>query len=204
MNRRHFLLSIATLLATQNAVGDEILKGNSAKSGERDRAVWLTANKLKGLRLAKQAEQIQIIFFVDPNCPACAALWQWFDTQPPRNIASLWVPVSYMSKSSATRSVALLREENAYAALVKNYANFDRANRLGGIAPAEEVALQEQSNIRRNTYYWAQQLFGATPLMLYRTNGGKYMQVIGLLPETERNNMLQELAPMALDDYVQS
>ncbi|MDP2111949.1 MAG: hypothetical protein Q8J94_14110, partial [Thiobacillus sp.] len=51
----------------------EILKGQNAKMhGQRDRSLWLAAQRLKGVRLAKPGDQIQVIFFVDLNCPACA------------------------------------------------------------------------------------------------------------------------------------
>lgn len=60
--------------------------------GQRDRAVWQAVNRLAGARLAKPGEQIQAVFFIDLNCPACARFWRWFDTPAHRQWATLWAP----------------------------------------------------------------------------------------------------------------
>ncbi|MDP2977469.1 MAG: hypothetical protein Q8N48_01415, partial [Thiobacillus sp.] len=73
--RRHFfsVLLPALSLVTAPSLRAEILKGQNAKMhGQRDRSLWLAAQRLKGVRLAKPGDQIQVIFFVDLNCPACA------------------------------------------------------------------------------------------------------------------------------------
>ncbi len=96
--RRHFLATAALALLSP-ALRAEILTGQSAKMhGQRDRALWLAAQRLKGVRLAKPGDQIQVIFFIDPNCPACAHLWRWFNTPGRRQWATLWIPVAYMNQ----------------------------------------------------------------------------------------------------------
>lgn len=73
MNRRDFLsvsASALTLFAAPTLRAD-ILKGRDATMhGQRDRSVWLAANRLTGVTLAKSGDQIQVVFFIDLNCPA--------------------------------------------------------------------------------------------------------------------------------------
>lgn len=204
MNRRRFLtasVSALTLVAAP-AARAEILQGRSAKMhGQRDRNMWLAVQRLAGVRLAKPGDLVQIIFFIDLNCPACAELWQWFDTPKRRELASRWIPVAYMDKTSAGRAIAFLGASDPYAALLQNYSNFDYENRRGNLAEAPQPSLQEQSAIRRNTRFWRSSLFGSTPLILYRNNDGTYWQLLGLFPEPEMSGYLTKLAPPRLDAY---
>lgn len=202
MNRRHFLVSSLALLPAM-PVWAEMLKGRTPLTGQREQSVWLTALKLGGLRLAKPDDQIQIIFFIDPNCPACAKLWTWFDTSPRRNLASLWIPVAYMRETSEARAIALLRAPDPYAALAQNFRTFDHATWQGAIPPAGDATLVEQSSIRRNTRFWDQALFGATPLILYRAKEGGIWQYVGLPEAPEMEMLLTRIAPARLEVYPQ-
>lgn len=204
MNRRHFLNVVLPALALVSGpqLRAETLQGQSAKMhGQRDRATWLAANRLAAARRAKPGELIQAIFFIDLNCPACALFWSWFDTLERRNIASLWIPVAYMNKTSQDRAISLLRAAEPYVALAQNYQNFDYENRLGNLPEASSSSLQEQSGIRRNTRFWNGSLFGTTPLTLYRKNDGTYWQLLGLLPEPEMSTIFSRLAPSRLDVF---
>lgn len=197
MKRRDFLtLTSALLMAGHNRFTQAEPEG----AQQSTQSIWHTAQKLHGLRLAKPGEQLQVIFFIDPNCPACAKLWQWFDTTPRRHLASGWVPVAYMKQTSAARSIALLRATDPYAALAKNYIAFDRATWQGGIPLAEDISAQERLKLRRNTTFW-KSLFGATPLILYRTRNGEVWQQIGLPTEPRMNHLVTELAPATLEQF---
>lgn len=197
MNRRDFL-SLTSILFM---VGHNRLAQAQPEGAQQvTQSIWQTAQQLRGLRLAKPGELLQIIFFIDPNCPACAKLWQWFDTTPQRHLASGWVPVAYMKPTSAARSIALLRATEPYAALARNYAAFDYATWQGGIPPAENITAQEQRKLQRNTAFWTS-LFGATPLMLYRTRNAGIWQQIGLPPESRMNDIVTELAPAQLEQF---
>ena len=200
MNRRHFLGAMLPLL-TALPLRAEMLKGRAAGFGERDQATWRAALQLDGLRFGKIGEQIQIIFFIDPNCPACSELWGWFDTSPRRDLASLWIPVAYMNKASAARAATLLRAPDPYAALAQNFRSFDRANWQGGIAPAQDATLEELSTIKRNTQFWDKRLFGVTPLMLHRDKGGSVWQTYGFASATDMDALVAQLAPARLEIY---
>lgn len=204
MNRRHFLNTFlpALALVTAPSLRAEILQGQSAKMhGQRDRATWLAASRLAAARMAKPGDLIQAVFFIDLNCPACAHLWHWFDTPERRSIASLWIPVAYMDKTSEGRAAALLRADEPYAALAQNYRNFDLENRRGNLPEAPAPSLQEQSSIRKNTRFWNGALFGTTPLTLYRKNDSTFWQLLGLFPEPQMSNYFLGLAPSRLVSY---
>ncbi len=202
MTRRQFLATTAMALVSP-ALRAEILRGPSAKMhAQRDRAVWLAAQRLAGVRLAAPGDLIQAIFFIDLNCPACAELWKWFDTPERRRWATLWIPVAYMNRSSEGRAIALLRASDPYAALAKNYGSgFDYKARQGALAEASSPALQEQTAIQRSTRIWRGALFGTTPLTLYRNNDSTYWQLLGLFPETEMSGYFTKLAPSRLEAY---
>ena len=203
--RRLFLTASISALSLFAAptLRAEILRGPSAKMhAQRDRAVWLAAQRLAGVRLAQPGDQIQVIFFIDLNCPACAELWKWFDTPERRRWATQWIPVAYMNKSSEGRAIALLRASDPYAALAKNYGSgFNRKARQGALAEASSPALQEQTAIQRSTRIWRGALFGTTPLTLYRNNDSTYWQLLGLFPEPEMSGYFTKLAPSRLEAY---
>lgn len=205
MNRRRFLatsISTLPLLVASPAALAEILKGRDASMhGQRDRALWLAAQRLKGVRLAKPGDQIQVIFFIDLNCPACANLWRWFNAPARRQWATYWIPVAYMNKTSTGRAAALLRAPDPYAALAQNFGpGFDQDRRIGALAEADAPTLDERSAIRANTGFW-NGIFPSTPLMLYRTADGKYWQLLGLFPEPKMSAYFSQLAPAKLDAY---
>ena len=201
MHRRHFLLALATLLISPRAFSDMILHGSSAEDGQRNRRAWLNVTtKLTGLRLAKPNEQIQFVVFFDPNCPACADFWQWFSQHSPRQYSSLWIPVAYMNVLSTAKSIALLRAIDPYAAMAQNYKDFNRQLRQGHIVPAENISLKETAAVQRNTRYWNEQMFGMTPLVLYRKNDGTYWQQLGFYAPT-METVFANLAPANLTTY---
>lgn len=204
MNRRHFLATsvYALIMLAAPSPRAEILKGQSAKMhGQRDRAVWQAVNRLAGVRLAKPGAQIQAVFFIDLNCPACARFWHWFDTPAHRQWATLWIPVAYMNASSPGRAVALLRDANPYQALALNYRAFDDENRQGNLPEATLVTIQEQARVRTNTRYWNGALFGTTPLSVYRNNDATYWQLLGLFPDDEMNRYFSSLGKAMLEPY---
>jgi thiol:disulfide interchange protein DsbG len=201
MNRRHFLAT-TTLALLSPALRAEILTGQSAKMhGQRDRALWLAAQRLTGVRLARPGDQIQVVFFIDLNCPACAQLWRWFNTPGRRQWATLWIPVAYMNKTSVGRATALLRAPDPYAALAHNFGpGFDQDRRIGALAEADAPTLGERSRIRANTRFW-NGIFPSTPLILYRNADGTYWQLLGLYPEPEMSGYFTQLAPTRLSIY---
>lgn len=145
---------------------------------------------------------IQVVFFVDLNCPACVQLWRWFDTPERRQWATLWVPVSYMHRSSMGRGIALLRSAQPAAALEENYGEgFDPHTRTGGLAAVEDAALAELSAIRASTRFWRTSLFEATPMALYRRRDGTYWQLLGHLPEPQMSVVFAELASAVLSVF---
>jgi hypothetical protein len=199
--RRRFLTASALALLSP-ALRAEILQGQSARMyGQRDRALWLAAKRLAGVRLAEPAEEIQVIFFIDLNCPACALLWRWFDTPARRQWASFWVPVAYMNATSMGRAAALLRARDAYGALRHNFGpGFDFARRRGVLAEVESVNLEEASALRASTRFWWG-IFPLTPLVLLRKGDGTYWQLLGLFPEPKMSAYFAQLAPKRLSEY---
>lgn len=198
MNRRHFLGALSIGFAFP--VTAKMLVGATPMKGERPFATWLAAQRLDGLKLANPDELTQIIFFVDPNCPACASLWAWFDATPRRSLASLWVPVAYMKPSSAARAVALLRAADPYSALGRNYGKgFDHAAWEGAIEAAQDITPSEQVQLNGNRRFWVG-LFGATPLVLYRQADGSAWQAVGL-PRGGLDALLPKLAAPKLQTY---
>lgn len=198
--RRQFLAAALALLSP--ALRAEILTGqNATMHGQRDRALWLAAQRLKGVRLARPGDQIQVVFFIDLNCPACVNLWRWFNTPARRQWATLWIPVAYMNKTSIGRAAALLRAPDPYAALAQNFGpGFDHDSRIGALAEADALTLDERSAIRANTQFW-NGIFPSTPLTLYRNADGKYWQLLGLFPEPKMSAYFAQLAPARLDAY---
>jgi thiol:disulfide interchange protein DsbG len=180
MNRRYFLLSFASILLAKKTYAEALIRGPSAKaSGQRSHTLWNHAVKRQGLRLAGIDEQVQIIFFFDPNCPFCQKLWHWFNTYEEASIASLWIPVAYVGKTSTGKAISMLRATNPKKTLQKNYKTFDFSNKLGGITVAQSPTEKEKTIIRNNSRFWSKALFGTTPLIMYRKNDGTYWHELG-------------------------
>lgn len=203
MSRRVFLSAFTLGLIAPSALAD-ILTGQSARMhGQRDRTLWLAAQQRVGVRLAEPDDQIQAVFFIDLNCPACAHLWRWFDSPARRQWTTLWIPVAYMNKTSVGRATALLHASDPYAALTQNYGpGFDYRRRIGALAEADTPTLVERSAIRANTGFW-NGIFPSTPLILYRNADGTYWQLLGLLPEAKMNGYFTQLGSARLRAYTE-
>lgn len=201
LTRRQFFATTALALLSPD-LRAEILTGQNPKMhGQRSRADWQAALRLAGARLARPGDLIQVVFFIDLNCPACAQLWRWFNAVGQRQWATLWIPVAYMNKTSIGRAIALLRAPDPYAALAQNFGpGFDQNSRIGALAEAAALTLDERSAIRANTGFW-NGIFPSTPLTLYRTADGKYWQLLGLFPEPKMSVHFAQLAPARLDTY---
>jgi len=198
MRRRHVfapLMSVAGFLVPWARAQEPT--GRSAKvHAQRTQDSWLAAARLPSLRLGDSAHNSpELVFFVDPNCPNCAALWHWFNTTPWKNRSAHWIPVAYMNKTSLGRGVAMLRSADPRQALSQNYDGFDFVNKMGGLPEASTPAPQELNIVRGNTRVWRTEFFGATPLTLYRSRQNTYWQVLGFFSPNKMNEYLVELSP---------
>lgn len=203
--RRAFIAAAALSLLAPTALAEVLQGPDPSRHGQRSREIWLGANALAGARVGRSDGDIQAIFFVDLNCPACVQLWRWFDTPERRQWATLWVPVSYMHRTSTGRGVALLRSGQPSGALEENYGErFNVSTRTGGLAAVDHATLAELSAIRANTRFWRESLFGATPMTLYRRRDGTYWQLLGQLPEPQMSRIFDELAPAVLSVFGRS
>lgn len=204
ITRRSFIAAAILPLLAPIAFANVLQGSNPARHGQRSREVWLKAIALAGARVGRTDGDIQAVFFVDLNCPACVQLWQWFNRPEHDNWVTLWVPVNYMHATSAGKGIALLRATDAREALAQNFGEaFDRHARSGGLNPAPEPTLAEMSSIRANTRFWRSSLFEATPMTLYRKRDGTYWQLLGQLPEPQMSQAFTDLAPSALQVFQQ-
>lgn len=199
MTRRRFVAATSLSFFAPATLAD-ILRGPSpARHGQRAREAWLGATSLDGVRLGPGGGDIQAVFFVDLNCPACVQLWQWFDLPEHKDWTTLWVPVAYMHSTSTNKAITLLRASDPPEALSQNFGEaFDRQIRSGGLAPVSDPTPAELSSIRANTHFWRTSLFEATPITLYRRRDGTYWQILGQLPEPQMGQAFTELAPASL------
>lgn len=205
ITRRSFIAATILPLFASNMFADTLQGASPARHGRRSREVWLGAISLAGARVGRADGDIQVVFFIDLNCPACVQLWQWFDMPERRDWAALWVPVSYMNRTSAGKGVELLRASSPRNALAQNYGEqFDRSARSGGLSPASNPTPAELSAIRANTHFWRTSLFEVTPMTLYRRRDGTYWQLLGQLPEPQMSDLFDVLAPATLSVFSES
>lgn len=200
--RRTFLTASSLGLFAPEILAN-ILKGPSpTHHGQRDRDTWLGATALEGVRLGPKRGDMQAVFFIDLNCPACVQLWRWFDRPEHVDWVTLWVPVSYMHATSTGKGAALLRANNPRGALAQNFGMaFNGRARRGGLEPVPDPAPTEVSSIRANTHFWRSSLFEGTPLTLYRGRNGTFWQLLGQLPEAQMDGAFMELAPASLPAF---
>ena len=162
---------------------------------------WKDLKTLHGIEVKAQPDDlIQLIIFFDPNCPVCADLWRrlYGKDSKQQQISSLWIPVTYMHETSLGKAVYLLNQRSRQA-LAQNFEAFDDQARQGN-APTAPVMPQSRQAIERNTAYW-KKLYGATPLIVYRTPEQKTYLQIGLPKQPEFEALLKELPPPRLGAY---
>lgn len=184
-------------------------KDSAAKGAPAQRLVgkallpsaWQDLKTLQGIEVkVRPSHLIQLIILFDPNCPACAELWQrlYGKDSKQQQITSLWIPVIYMHESSMGKAVHLL-EQRSRQALAKNFDAFDEQARQGN-APIATVTPQMRKAIERNSRYW-KKLYGATPLIVYRTPDQKTYVQIGLPSQEQFEALLKQLSPPKLDSF---
>lgn len=160
---------------------------------------WRDLINLNGIEVNVSSNNpTQMIIFFDPNCPYSAELWQrlYEKESKHKQVASFWVPVAYMHRTSLGKAAYLL-EQRSPQALSTNFERFDEKNRQGGTSEARVIPKTRQA-IEQNAAQW-NKLFGATPLMVYRMPNQKIYWHMGLPEEKPFGDLLKKLSPAKAD-----
>ena len=120
---------------------------------------------------------VQVIF--DPNAPSDAALWRNLQRQHPE-LTVRWLPVGYFRKDSAALAATLLDAADPAAALAKNFDQYDRRARHGGVQPEQgKTPDAGQAALRAAWGGYG----GYTPMIVVRDADGNAQQTGGANPE---------------------
>ena len=164
---------------------------------------WPQLKTLTGIKVAnKPTDIVQLIVLFDANCPHCAELWSHLYGKESRyqQVVSLWAPVAYVNKDSLGKAASLLNA-NSSQALANNFENFDYSRRSGA-AKSVEITSSMRRSLDRNTSTW-KKIMSATPLLIYKTRDGQVLVQVGLAPKIRLDELLEKLAPGALQNFTQ-
>lgn len=176
-------------------------------------AQWEDVRALPGVPSSVDLKNPQIFIFFDPNCPACAGLFDGkkgqnsgvpaqriksYDDSYAAAVQAVWIPVSYMNASSPGMAASILRS-GRFASVVANYQGFDHVKRQGA-APVVTPTATEQQRMARSNQVW-RKLGGATPMWVYRDNQGQHQLFLGAPPEAQFRQIVASIATGRLEPY---
>lgn len=121
-----------------------------------------------------------IYAFFDPNCPFCHLAWKALQPYEKAGLEVRWVPVAYLSASSAGKAAAIMEAKDSAAAFRSNEQNYDEKNHAGGIAPLAKPAAGTRQMLQANAALM--QKFGAvgTPAIVWQDSTGAVQMKAGL------------------------
>jgi thiol:disulfide interchange protein DsbG len=166
-----------------------------------DMADWAQMKSLRGIAVGpvKAGDLPNAYVFFDVNCPHCAELWvAKVGAKNFNEVPMVWVPVTFMSKTSLNKAAHVLRQNNV-AGLAQNFEQFNHNARLGA-APEAEPTDAERLALKRSTDLW-KKLGGGTPMMVYRAKTGQIEKAMGVLPEPFLENMVNRMGSATLSTY---
>jgi len=133
----------------------------------------------------RKAPKSVIYALFDPNCPFCHLAWKAFQPYEKVGLQVRWVPVAYLSKTSAGKAAAILEAKNRRAAFRENEEKYNMQRHEGGIAPLAKSSAKTISQLRANNALM--QKFGAlgTPAIIWKDKQGKIQMKVGLPPMSE-------------------
>ncbi len=143
-----------------------------------ERSVHITEGQQKAPKSV-----IYVIF--DPNCPFCHLAWKALQPYEKVGLQVRWVPVAYLSKTSAGKDAAILEAKNRLAAFRENEEKYNVGHMEGGIAPLAKSSAKTIRQLRANNALMRK--FGAfgTPAIIWKDKQGKIQMKVGLPPMAE-------------------
>lgn len=166
------LISSATLLL--------LLINPLAFAGGISEAQWLQLKELRGISSGASGSTAVAYVLFDPNCPYSAELSKNPLGLPGMDLRKArWIPVAYIRPNSANKAVALLRAGN-YAAIIKNYQNFNYAKYAGSIEGVEPTVEESLALDKSNALWNSMSNSPATPMIIYKEKSGAIKIQFGL------------------------
>lgn len=134
------------------------------------------------------AARSMLVFF-DPQCPHCANLW--VAARPLRDrIRMVWMPVAFISPSSAPQGVAILSAQDP-AATMDLHESLLKGGQ-GGLAVSGPVDAEKLAKVKANTELWRRIDGNSVPYFVYRVAAdGPYGSQSGGMPTAQLAQLLE-------------
>lgn len=121
-----------------------------------------------------------IYAFFDPNCPFCHLAWKALQPYEKAGLEVRWIPVAYISATSAGKAAAIMEAKDSTAAFRENERKYNSRTHEGGIAPLAKPAASTRQKLQANGELM--QKFGAfgTPAIVWKDSKGTVQMKAGL------------------------
>ncbi len=189
MKRRGLMASGLAMAALAACSRDEAAPPGSATApgGDVSRKAFEVASRGTGFALGPTMAARTVRIFFDPQCPHCAVLWQ--SSKPLRDrIHMVWMPVAFISPSSAPQGAALLAAADPVASMDAHEALLSSGQ--GGMS-VSGVADAQLAQVKANTELWKSLDAGSVPYLVWRLAGdGAFGSHAGALDTAQLSQLL--------------
>lgn len=141
---------------------------------------YVDAAKTKWFLAGKNTAKHKAYMIVEPNCSACHLAYEQVKPMiDSGDLAIRFIMVSFLRPDSEAKAAAILDAKDPSAAFAKDEKGFDMKTESGGITPAKTVSAATKAKIKANMDFMMKHQFQATPVLIYKTNDGKYQTNAG-------------------------
>lgn len=130
-----------------------------------------------GIQTGDKAGAAHITVIFDPNGPYAAKLYTLLQKDHP-DLAVRWVPIAYMTKTSAPLTALLIDSRSPQQDLNTDLADYNFNKRHGGIVPGSDRSSNlpaEQQHVFAALKKWG----GYTPMIVFQDQAGRWLETGG-------------------------
>jgi thiol:disulfide interchange protein DsbG len=129
--------------------------------------MWSTLEKAPVVITGAKGPQVKAVIyaFLDPNCIFCHLAWKAFKPYEKAGLQVRWLPVAFLSATSAPKAAAIMQSDDPTAALDRHETNY----KAGGIEH-QGVAVKDDTRAKLESNNKLMKSFGfnGTPALVYK------------------------------------
>lgn len=109
----------------------------------------------------------------DPNCPFCHLAWKALQPYEAAGLQVRWIPVAYLTESSAGKAAAILEAKDPVAALRENEQKYNMQSHEGGIKGLAKPGANSVPQLQANAGLMRKIGASGTPALVWKDGQGK-------------------------------
>lgn len=122
---------------------------------------------------AQKSPKSVVYAIFDPNCPFCHLAWKALQPYEKAGLQVRWIPVAYLTESSAGKAAAILEAKDRVAAFRENEQKYNPQNHEGGVQALAKPGASTLQQLQANAELMQKIGASGTPALVWKDSQGK-------------------------------